>query len=88
MTIYRIFEHPEACPIAFPKIMLHSILLLGFINLALELSNGDLKVSGKLFQANVDSNKDIAVSSIITNPTERDIRIFEKNCVLGASTRS
>jgi len=35
----------------------------------------------------VDSNKDIVVSPIITNATERDIRIFEKNSVLDASTR-
>ena len=73
MTIYRIFEHPNACPIAFPTIILYSILLLRFINLALELSNRDLKVSGKLFQADVDSNKEIVASPIITNATERDI---------------
>ena len=46
-------------PDAFPTIILHSIILLRFVNLALELSNGDLNVSGKLFQVDVDSNRDI-----------------------------
>lgn len=66
--------------------MFHSIILLGLTTLALGLSTGDLKVSVKALQADVDSIEDIIISAIVTNPTNHDIRVFAKNNVLDAST--
>jgi len=66
--------------------MFRSILLLSLTTLALGLSVGDLKVSVKALQADVDSIDDIVISAIVTNPTDRDIRVFAKNNVLDGST--
>jgi len=65
--------------------MFRSILLLGLTTLALGLSTGDLQVSVKALHTDVDSIEDIVISAIITNPTDRDIRVFAKNNVLDAS---
>ena len=66
--------------------MFRSILLLSLTTLALGLSVGDLKVSVKALQTDVDSIDDIVISAIVTNPTDRDIRVFAKNNVLDGST--
>ena len=65
--------------------MFRSILLLSLTTLALGLSTGDLQVSVKALHTDVDSIEDIVISAIITNPTDRDIRVFAKNNVLDAS---
>ena len=66
--------------------MFRSILLLSLTTLALGLSVDDLKVSVKALQTDVDSIDDIVISAIVTNPTDRDIRVFAKNNVLDGST--
>jgi len=66
--------------------MFRSILLLSLSTIALGLSTGDLKVSVQALQANVDSIEDIVISAIVTNPTDRDIRVLAKNNVLDTST--
>ena len=66
--------------------MFRSILLLSLTTLALGLSTGDLQVSMKALHTDVDSIEDIVISAIITNPTDRDIRVFAKNNVLDGST--
>jgi len=66
--------------------MFRSILLLSLTTLALGLSVDDLKVSVKALQTEVDSIDDIIISAIVTNPTDRDIRVFAKNNVLDGST--
>jgi len=79
----------HSCP-AFPA-SIHRVtpstmlLLLSFITLLLGHSNSDLKVSVKILQVDVKSIEYIVNSSIVTNPTDWDIRVFAKNNVIDPS---
>ncbi|KAJ7249357.1 Deuterolysin metalloprotease family-domain-containing protein [Mycena rebaudengoi] len=59
--------------------------LLSFATLALSVSVGDLKVSLKAVSKSVSSIDDIVISAIVSNPTDSDIRVMNKNNVLDNS---
>ncbi|KAF8067648.1 hypothetical protein FPV67DRAFT_1780705 [Lyophyllum atratum] len=62
--------------------MFRSALLLSLATLALGLSAGDLKVSLKAVSSSVKSVDDIVISAVVTNPTDKDIRVIAKNNIL------
>ncbi|KAG6855466.1 hypothetical protein H0H87_002419, partial [Tephrocybe sp. NHM501043] len=53
--------------------------------LALGLSAADLKVSLKAVHSTVKSVDDIVISAVVSNPTDKDIRVIAKNNVLDPS---
>ncbi|GLB39269.1 putative secreted metalloproteinase that allows assimilation of proteinaceous substrates [Lyophyllum shimeji] len=65
--------------------MFRSAILLCFATLALGLSVGDLKVSVKPVSSSVKSVDDIVISAIVSNPTDKDIRVIAKNNILDPS---
>ncbi|KAJ7589099.1 hypothetical protein C8J56DRAFT_30422 [Mycena floridula] len=65
--------------------MFRSAILLSFATLALSLSASDLKVTLKAVSSSVDSIDDIVISAIVSNPTDSDIRVINKNNVLDNS---
>lgn len=65
--------------------MFRSALLLSLAALALGLSAGDLKVTVKAVSSSVKSVDDIVISAVVSNPTDKDIRVIAKNNILDSS---
>ncbi|KAG5644344.1 hypothetical protein DXG03_008641 [Asterophora parasitica] len=69
--------------------MFRAALLLSLATVALGLSSGDLKVTLNAVSSSVSSVDDIVISAVISNPTDKDIRVIAKNNILDTSaTRS
>ncbi|KAG5650070.1 hypothetical protein H0H81_000892, partial [Sphagnurus paluster] len=62
--------------------MFRATLLLSLATVALGLSVGDLKVSLKAVHSSVKSIDDIVISAVVSNPTNKDIRVISKNNIL------
>lgn len=63
-----------------------SAFLLVFSTVVQALSPGDLQVSVTVTQPVMDSVDHIVISSVVANPTGKDIRVFAKNNVLDESS--
>ncbi|KAG6875590.1 hypothetical protein C0993_008422 [Termitomyces sp. T159_Od127] len=69
--------------------MLCAIVLLSLTTLALGLSSSVLEVSVSAIASTVASVDDIVISAMISNPTDKDIRVIARNNILDTSpTRS
>ncbi|KAF8067649.1 hypothetical protein FPV67DRAFT_1780706 [Lyophyllum atratum] len=65
--------------------MFRATLLLSLATLALGLSSGDLKVTLNAVSSSVSSIDDIIISAVVSNPTNKDIRVIAKNNILDTS---
>ncbi|KAG6917772.1 hypothetical protein DXG01_001177 [Tephrocybe rancida] len=65
--------------------MFRTAILLSLATLALGLSASDLKVTLKAVATTVDSIDDIVLSAVVSNPTDKDIRVISKNNILDSS---
>jgi len=65
--------------------MFRAALLLSLATMALGLSAGDLKVTVNAISSSVKTVDDIIISAVITNPTNKDIRVIAKNNILDSS---
>jgi deuterolysin len=77
--------NPPLPPPIHPKLvvtMFRVAALLSFATLALALSAGDLKVSVTPVSTSVASIEDIVLTAVVSNPTDKDIRVIAANNIL------
>ncbi|KAJ8089353.1 hypothetical protein PM082_014601 [Marasmius tenuissimus] len=62
--------------------MLRTAALLSFATLALGLTSGDLKVSVSAVSSTVGSIDDIVLTAVVSNPTDKDIKVIASDNIL------
>ncbi|KAG5650069.1 hypothetical protein H0H81_000891 [Sphagnurus paluster] len=65
--------------------MFRAAILLNLATLALGLASSDLQVTLNAVASTVSSVDDIVISAIVSNPTDKDIRVIAKNNILDTS---
>ena len=62
--------------------MFRTVALLSFATLALGLAAGDLKVSVNAVSSSVSSIDDIVLTAVVSNPTDKDIKVIASDNIL------